>query len=70
MTTAPRTTLCGIDGCGQPRHLTATGRADPTLCAAHDRMLSVLKGELVRRSGNTVGATDLLRRVEMARLRA
>jgi hypothetical protein len=63
-----RTTFCGIDGCGQPRHLTATGRADPTLCAAHDRMLSVLRGELIRRSGNSVGATELLRRVEAARV--
>ena len=68
MTTEPRTTLCGIDGCGQPRHLTATGRADPTLCAAHDRMLHVLQAELVRRSGNSIGATELLRRVEAARV--
>ena len=66
--TIERTTFCGIDGCGQPRHLTATGRADPTLCAAHDRMLHVLQGELVRRSGNSVGATELLRRVEAARV--
>ena len=49
MTTEARTTFCGIDGCGQPRHLTASGRADPTLCAAHDRMLSVLRGELIHR---------------------
>ena len=41
----------------QWRHLTVTGRADPTLCAAHDRMLHVLQGELVRRLGNSVGAT-------------
>jgi hypothetical protein len=66
--TTERTTFCGIDGCGQPRHLTATGRADPTLCAAHDRMLSVLKSELIRRSGNSVGATELLGRVEAARV--
>ena len=63
------TMTCGIDGCREPRHLTATGRADPTLCAAHDRMLSVLKGELIRRSGISVGATELLRRVEAARAR-
>ena len=69
MTTGTTTTVCGIDGCHEPRHLTATGRTDPTLCASHDRMLSVLKGELTRRSGNTVGATELLRRVEAARVR-
>ena len=68
MTSDARTILCGIDGCGQPRHHTATGRDDPTLCAAHDRMLHVLQGELVRRSGNSVGATDLLHKVEAARV--
>ena len=68
MMTQPRTAFCGIGGCGQPRHLTATWRADPTLCAAHDRMLHLLQGELVRRSGNSVGATALLRRVEAARV--
>jgi hypothetical protein len=64
------TKTCILDDCDQPRHLTATGRADPTMCAAHDRMLRVLQHELEARTGNSVGATDLLGRVEKARLRA
>jgi hypothetical protein len=62
------TKTCTIDDCDQPRHLTSTGRAFPTMCAAHARMLHVLQAELDARTGNSVGATDLLRRVEKARL--
>jgi len=40
------TKSCILDDCDQPRHLTATGRADPTMYAAHDRMLRVLQDEL------------------------
>lgn len=64
------TKTCILDDCDEPRHLTATGRDNPTMCAAHDRMLHVLQAELNARTGSSVGATDLLRRVEKARLQA
>jgi hypothetical protein len=62
------TKICSLDDCDHPRHLTATGRADPIMCAAHGRMLHILQAELNARTGNSVGATDLLHRVKRARL--
>lgn len=55
---------CAVEGCREPRHVTASGGTRPLLCTPHDRVFNALQYELERATKTTKGTWDLFFRIE------